>query len=229
MENEIIHKLTPEQEELERKKSELATLETELAEKELDLTTFQAELNAFEKEYMRVIGIRYTELDHIEAQINQYIALLESNQDFKPSPELKKLYREVAKKIHPDLATDDNERQRRQHLMAEANQAYEDGNLEKLQAILHNWESCPESVKGEGISFELIRIIRQIAQSRERLKVIQAEIEALEQTDLYQIKTKVIEAKEVGQDLLADMANELDKQINVSMKKLEELKIKLNL
>ncbi|BAU65118.1 DnaJ-like protein [Stanieria sp. NIES-3757] len=229
MENGIIHKLTPEQEELERKKIELASLETELAEKELNLATFQAELNAFEKEYMRAIGIRYTELDRIEAQINEYMELLESAKDFKPSQELKKLYREVAKKIHPDLATDENERQRRQQLMAEANQAYEDGNVEKLQAILHDWESSPESVKGEGISFELIRIIRQIAQSRKRLKVIQSEIEALEQTELYQLKIKIIEAKKVGQDLLADMANELDKQINIAMQKLEELKIKLNL
>jgi hypothetical protein len=118
MKNGIIHKLTPEQEELEKKKLELATLETELADKELDLATFIAELNIFEKDYMRVIGVRYTELDRIESQINEYIALLESNQDFKPSQELKKLYREVAKKIHPDLATDDDERQRRQQLMA---------------------------------------------------------------------------------------------------------------
>ncbi len=228
MENGIIHKLTPEQEELERKKSELATLEIELAEKELDLATFQAELNAFEKEYMRVIGIRYTELDRIEAQINQYIELLESNQEFKPSPELKKLYREVAKKIHPDLATDDDERRRRQHLMAEANQAYEDGDLEKLQVILHDWQSSPESIKGEGISFELIRIIRQIAQSRERLKVIQAEIEVLEQTELYQLKTKVIEVKESGKNLLAEMAAQLDTQINNAKKELEKLKVKLN-
>lgn len=72
MESSIIHKLSPEQ-------VELAQLETELAEKELSLATFQAELNAFEKEYMRVIGVRYTELDRIEAQINEYIELLESN------------------------------------------------------------------------------------------------------------------------------------------------------
>ena len=71
MEYEIIHKLTPEQEELERKKAELAELETELVEKELSLATFQAELNSFENEYMRVIGTRYTELDRIEAEINE--------------------------------------------------------------------------------------------------------------------------------------------------------------
>jgi DnaJ-domain-containing protein 1 len=224
MEYEIIHKLTPEQEELERKKAELAELGTELVEKELSLATFQAELNSFENEYMRVIGTRYTELDRIEAQINEYIALQESNQDFKPSPELKKLYREVAKKIHPDLTTDDEERQRRQILMAEANQAYENGDLEQLQAILQDWESSPESLTGEGISFDLIRIIRQIAQSRERLKIIQTEIQLLEQTELGQLRKKILQAKETGQDLLADMANELDEQINNLKEKLEQLK-----
>lgn len=226
MEYEIIHKLTPEQEELERKKAELAELGTELVEKELSLATFQAELNSFENEYMRVIGTRYTELDRIEAQINEYMALQESNQDFKPSPELKKLYREVAKKIHPDLTTDDEERQRRQKLMAEANQAYENGDIEQLQAILQDWESSPESLTGEGISFDLIRIIRQIAQGRERLKIIQTEIQLLEQTELGQLRKKILQAKENGQDLLADMANELDEQINNLKEKLEQLKAK---
>ena len=157
MDYEIVHKLTPEQEELEKKKAELATLKTELAEKELHLATFQAELKVFEKEYMRVIGVRYTELDRIEAQIEEYLALLESTQDFKPSPELKKLYREVAKKIHPDLATDEDERQRRQNLMSKANIAYENGNIEKLKSILQEWKNSPESIQGQGISFELIR------------------------------------------------------------------------
>lgn len=226
MEYEIIPKLTPEQEELERKKVELAELETELVEKELSLATFQAELNSFENEYMRVIGTRYTELDRIEAEINEYIALQESNQDFKPSPELKKLYREVAKKVHPDLATDDEERQRRQKLMVEVNQAYENGNLEQLKAILQDWESSPESLKGEGISFDLIRIIRQIAQSRERLKTIQTEIQLLEQTELSQLRQKILQAKESGQDLLANMANDLDEQINDLKEKLKQLKVK---
>ena len=228
MDYEIVHKLSPEQEELKKKKAELAALETELAEKELNLATFQAELNVFEREYMRIIGVRYTELDRIEAQIEEYLALLESNQDFKPSPELKKLYREVAKKIHPDLATDEDERQRRQVLMAEANIAYENGNLEKLKSILQDWENSPESIKGKGISFELIRIIRQIAQSRDRLKAIQLEIAALEQTELFQLKTKVIEAEEVGQNLLANMASELDVQICVAKEKLIKLKEKLS-
>lgn len=88
--------------------------------------------------------------------------------------------------------------------MTEANQAYESGDEEKLKAILQNWESSPESVQGEGIAVELIRLIRKIAQCRQRLIAIEKEIELLEDTELYQLREQVISARDLGQDLLAD-------------------------
>jgi DnaJ-domain-containing protein 1 len=229
MNSHLTRKLTPEEQELDKKLAELYALEANLAERELDLATVQAELNSFEGEYLRVIGSRYTELDRIEAQISEYMAYLDSCKNFKPSESLKKLYREVAKRIHPDLATNEEERQRRQHLMAEANQAYEDGDEERLRAILHGWESSHESVQGGGVAADLIRTIRKIFQSQERLKAIQDEIEALQETDLYQIKIKVMMAQKAGRDLLAEMASHLDKQIAAAKQRSEELKAKLDL
>ncbi len=223
----LTQKLTPEEQELEKKRGELGTLEAKLAEHELELATVEAELHAFEGEYLRIVGSRYTELERIEAQISEYMAYLESFRGFQPSQSLKKLYREVAKRIHPDLGTDEDERLSRQHLMAEANQAYEDGDEERLRTILYKWESSPEFVKGEGAAAELIRTIRKISQGQRRLKVIQEEIEALEQTDLYQLKTKVVTAQQAGQDLLAEMASQLDGQIAVAKQQLEKLKTKL--
>lgn len=117
IEGRINCSLTPEEEELEKKKVELTALEAELAQRELDLATLQSDLRIFEQEYFRVIGIRFTELDRIEAQISEYTAALEAIKSFKPSHNLKQLYREVAKRIHPDLATDEKERLHRQELM----------------------------------------------------------------------------------------------------------------
>lgn len=64
--------------------------------------------------------------------------------------------------------------------MAEVNKAYQDGDEETLQRIFQEWESSPESIIGEGIGNELIRIIRKIAQIKERLTVIEEQIDALE-------------------------------------------------
>ena len=227
MENAIARKKTPEEDELDKKLAELTALEAKLAQGELDLATLQGELQAFEREYFRVVGVRYTEIDRIEAQIAEYMASLETLGDFEPSQNLKQLYREVAKRIHPDLATDEEERSRRQRLMAEANQAYEDGNIDRLREILRSWESRPEAVEGEGIGAELIRIIRKIAQCRERLHKIRQEIAEIEQTELYQLQVEVSSAREKGKDLLLEMARDLDEQIGIAQAELTKIKEQL--
>jgi hypothetical protein len=222
MKSDITRRQTPEEQELSRKLSELGKFETELAQRELDLATLQAELHTFEAKYIRIVGIRYTELDEIEAQIAEAEARLKPKDNriqeqaaqaraqaqesaqaagiaqkpreekFKPSESLTKLYREVAKCIHPDLATDEKERSRRQQLMVDANSAYEEGDQAKLRTILAEWESSPESVEGEGTVAELVRVIRKIAQVEKRLRVIETEIAQLEESELYQLKTKVL-------------------------------------
>jgi DnaJ-domain-containing protein 1 len=227
MSGDLIRRLTPEEEELERKQAELATLEAELAQRELDLTTLHAELNAFERKYQQNIGIRFSELDRIEAQIAEYTAYLEASRDFNPSDSLKKLYREVAKQIHPDLATNETERLRRQELMVEANQAYEEGNEEVLRNVLCKWNSSPESVKGEGVAVELIRVLRQISQSRDRIQSIEEELSKVQQTELYGLKIQVANAEQLGRDLLEEMAIELDEQIAAAQDRLEKIKEKL--
>ena len=137
----------------------------------------------------------------------------DKREPFRPSDNLKKLYREVAKRIHPDLATDESERKRRHELMTEANRAYEEGDEARLEAILREWESSPESVKGEGPGAELVRVIRKIAQVEDRLKAIDEEIARLEESDLCRLKTQADQAEEEGRDLLAEMAAGVGQQI----------------
>ena len=253
MRTDITRTQTPEDRELSRKLYELSELETELAQRELDLATLQAELHTFEAKYIRIVGIRYTELDEIEAQIAEAEARLKPKDNkiqeeaaqardqaqasaqaagiaqepreekFSPSESLKKLYREVAKCIHPDLATDEKERTRRQQLMADANRAYEEGDEAKLRAILAEWESSPESVEGEGTAAELVRVIRKIDQVEKRLRVIETEITQLEESDLYQLKTKVEAAENEGRDLLAEMASRVEEEITSASERLVEI------
>ena len=250
MKTEIIRSQTPEEQELSKKLSELGELETELAQRELDLATLRAELHTFQESYLRTVGVRLAELDEIEAQIAEAEARLKPKDNkiqeqaaksraqaqksaeatgfthelkvdkFKPSESLKKLYREVAKLIHPDLAVDDEDRLLRQKLMGDANRAYEQGDEAKLRAILAEWESSPESVKGEGTAAELVRVIRKIAQVEKRLRAIEIEIAELEESDLYKLKIKAERAEGEGRDLLAELASQVDEKIAFASKRL---------
>jgi DnaJ-domain-containing protein 1 len=219
----LIQGKTPEEQELEKKQAELLGLEIELAQRELELANVNIELHLFEKEYLHIIGTRYIELDRVEALIAEYIASAGSAKDFKPTEKLKKLYREVAKRIHPDLATDQAERLYRQELMVAANQAYETGDEERLKAILIDWETKPESFHGEGVAASLIRVIRKIAQVQNRLHAINKEFTTLEQTDIGQLKERIKSANAAGIDLMAEMVKELDCQIAHARKNLYNL------
>jgi|CXWL01.1.fsa_nt_gi CII-binding regulator of phage lambda lysogenization HflD len=241
---DLIRAQTPEEKELVRKLAELTVLEGELAQRELDLATLQAELHAFERRYLRIVGIRYAELDEIDAQIagalaeaspknseaqeRAFQARTQANESaqaskiaqqpgrrdkFTPSDALKKMYREVAKCIHPDLAIDENDRVRRQRFMAEANQAYEDGDEARLREILCEWESSPESVEGDGVGAELVRVIRKVAQIERRLQAIESIIARLRSSDLFRLKVEVERREAEERDLLAEMASRLDQQI----------------
>ena len=247
MKNEIAKKETPEERELRKKLAELAELEGILGEKELELATFKAELNAFEAMYMGIVGIKYAELDEIEAKIaeaklrdnpSDKIAQEEATraradesreatgqveeafEEFIPSDTLKKLYREVAKRIHPDLAEGDYARLKREELMAKANRAYQEGDSEKLRAILAEWEDSPESVKGEGAGAELVRLVRKIAQVEGRLRTIELEMAQLKQSDLYELKSKVEKAEIQGRNLLSEMAAKVEKEISNAKERL---------
>ena len=139
------------------------------------------------------------------------------------SQTLKSLYREVAKRIHPDLANDSTDRLQRERLMAAANRAYEEGDEARLRAILEEYEASPDSVKGDGPGAELVRVIRKIAQAERRLVEIDVEIEKLEKSERFELKARVDEAATESRDLLQERADTLDAQIAVSRERLQSL------
>jgi len=256
MNKNIAKRRTPEEEELYKKRIELATLENTLAQHELDLATLQAQLNLFLTRYLSTVGLCYSELDEIKAQIaeiearlnpqeevakdkaskarqrayesakaTQDIHDLEPPKEFMPSERLKKLYRKVAKKIHPDLCTDEKERVRRHQLMVEVNRAYEQGDEERLQSILEEWESRPEAIEGEDIATQLIRLIRKLANVKERIRQIASRMEELKKSDLYAIYMMAKDAEATGKDLLDEMVKKANVDILNAKEQLRKLKL----
>ncbi len=241
----------PEDEELARKLAEQAAIESELADRELRVANLRAELGAFERRYLHFIGARYAELDECKAQLAERLARQQPGNEraqqaareararadetkcaagekserepraFEATPEMKRLYRDVAKRIHPDLTSDRDDRAKRQQLMAEANRAYEEGDEARLAKILNEYECSPEAVKGEGPGAELVRVIRRLSQARGRLAEIEAELHQLVRSDLYQMKERVSEAEKYGRDVLKEMTEKVEAQIAQARERLE--------
>jgi hypothetical protein len=129
------------------------------------------------------------------------------------SDEAKRLYRELARLIHPDLAGDPVERERRTNLMVSANFAYEQGDIAALERLLADWHRSPEAVTGSGAAAELERTLRRIAQVETRIADIDEELAELEASAMGWLRRRVDKAAREGWDLLAHMVRELDRQI----------------
>jgi hypothetical protein len=125
----------------------------------------------------------------------------------------KRLFRQLARIIHPDLAGDPAERERRTNLMVAANLAYEQGDVAALEKLLAEWERSPEAVTGSGALVELERTVRRIAQVQTRIDAIDEELAELEASAMGWLRRRTEKAAREGWDLLAHMVRELDRQI----------------
>ena len=125
----------------------------------------------------------------------------------------KRLFRQLARIIHPDLAGDPAERERRTNLMVAANLAYEQGDVAALEKLLADWERSPEAVTGDGALAELERTVRRIAQVQGRIDAIDEELAELEASAMGWLRRRTEKAAREGWDLLAHMVRELDRQI----------------
>jgi hypothetical protein len=251
MYSEIARHLSTEEHELAKKRQELAILQAELADRELLLANLRAELAAFEGRYLREVGVLYAELDDWNAKIAEFAAKAEGTEeacaaasearsqaeesyaaahgeaakaeDFSPSPELKKLFKDVVNQIHPDRAAADADRALRNRLMAEANAAYKRQDADALRRILEEYRNSPESIKGDGATADLQRVLRQIDLISRRLAEIDEEVARLNSSEIALLMAKVQTSKTRDRDLLAEMKRDIRHKIDLARSQFEAL------
>ena len=226
-----------EEQELQRQREALASLESRIAELEPQLTRLRVEMRDFESRYLSIIGNRYDQLAEIEKEIariqgldieeEEEISLAEDEvgcgQNRFHGDKLKKLYREVARKFHPDLASCDQERLHRNQLMVEVNRAYETGAAEQLQQLLEAGASL-ESIESSGaMSAEMILLVRRVADAKERLVALEADLAEITSAELYKLKLRVENADAFGVDLFSDLILQVDRQITKAENRLHAL------
>jgi hypothetical protein len=222
---------------LEPSRARLASLQLQLAARETELTAASDELQQLQAKYLKAVGGFYRKLVDLEAAIVEAeiaaglrvpappedAADTEGTADVEgpfegcsnrgaPSTDLKAMYRNLARTIHPDLALDDPARLRRHSLMAEANRAYAERDEDRLRLILHTFERSPDSVLDDDDADET-RLRRRIALIEDRLLAIEAEFAGLHGSAIWQLKRKIDAANAQGWDLFAEMVLEVKREV----------------
>jgi hypothetical protein len=246
---EIILQQTPEAAALLDKREQLAAVRVTLAERESELAQIRAQLKTFESRYLRQVGVLYAALDDLEARIaEREVDLYGSDsarrraeetrqraqethdaafgeareaEEFDPPPSLKTLFRDVAKRIHPDFARDDAEQKHFTLLMARANQAYSRGDTETLQRLLDDHREITASIIGEGAAAELLRITRQTLHAERDIAALEAERHTLLAGDIAQLHLDAEVAAREHRDLLTELATSLREQIADAQRRFE--------
>ncbi|GAA2298209.1 hypothetical protein Scani_74390 [Streptomyces caniferus] len=99
-------------------------------------------------------------------------------QKVRPSEEARKVYRDLVRKAHPDLARDDAERARRDEFIARVNAAYGQGNEAVLRQLAQEWEAGPAPAEERlSESEELYARLEWLAERKELLAAAASELE----------------------------------------------------
>lgn len=245
--------MTPEDLELRKKLRVLDRLKDRLADREEDMADLREELSRFEARYTMDVARLYAEHDEIEAEIaEEEYKLVPDDEEIKkkaeelrrkaeesaraaeeaavtdgqfdPTPEARKVYHNLARIIHPDLALDATEKERRHGLMAELNQAYSAGDQVKLNKLVEDLRHSPELVTGDSLGDQLVRAIRQIAQVKVRLIELKKEQAETEASELFELRQKVEAEMAEGRDMLSQMAARTRAHIKKSERRLANLR-----
>jgi hypothetical protein len=213
--------LVPTEDEATQLQDRLATIEAAQA-------TLEAEITSFHADYLRLVGIHVAQLNDVEARILRIVAersqapsdmhAAEAAEEESrrtaaevkaipkkgpiPSPELKKLFRDAAKVMHPDIASEEV-RPHAEAFMKRLNHAYRAGDAEAIGDLVQQWQASPFALDEEAA--------RRAGDAR-RVRTLQAAIERAEQrlenvrrSRLSQLMERVLAASAAGDDLLAQM------------------------
>jgi len=230
--------------ELETRLTLLAELHLQASDLERTLSEERQRIREFEKRWKPAVGKRYIELEEIKdtiAELRRLAKLARAgkldekpkggqseeapHEAFRPDKEARRLFRTLARQIHPDLTDDFEERRLRHELMAEATRAYRKKDHRRLQWLLEHWEASPSLAKGRDMDSRLERTNQQIAWERYRIQDLNYEIAGLGASSSAELMREAEEARKEGRNFVAEMRNRVLSdlvQAKSHLKKVEE-------
>jgi len=126
--------------------------------------------------------------------------------------QIKKLYRQLCRRFHPDLTQDAVERTWRTEIMTAINAAYAARSLVELQVLAEKPDRSPSDETGTDEQ-RLAALSDRLQQIQRRLWEAEQEIRELMNSPTMQMNLDVKLAQQQGQDLLAEMTADVEKDL----------------
>lgn len=127
---------------------------------------------------------------------------------------LQDLYRRLAKRYHPDKATNADEEERREQLMPLVNRAYHEQDIETLERL--SFGETERYVSEKTAAEKRAALQTELRQLNRATSELRLEINRLKTGRTYQFKQQVENAKATGSDLLTGLAKDLDRRVKTS-------------
>lgn len=130
----------------------------------------------------------------------------------KEKASLKQLYRQLARRFHPDMAIDEADRDYRTQMMMAINAAYAAGDLEKLELLLLE-PDAPHTIMIQSEEEQLDLLVRELTRVQNRLQEIEDELARLDKHKSAVMMRREEEAARKGRDWFAEVETQLREDI----------------
>ncbi len=125
---------------------------------------------------------------------------------------LKQLYRQLARRFHPDMAIDEADRDHRTQMMWAINAAYAAGNLEKLEQLLLE-PDAPHTIMIQSEEEQLDLLMRELTRVQNRLQEIEDDLARLDKHKSAVMMRRQEEVAQKGRDWFAEVEAQLREDI----------------
>ncbi|RPE33550.1 rhodanese-like domain-containing protein [Kitasatospora cineracea] len=222
----------PERQDLEER---VAAAELAWLTLDVDVATLRVEIDNFALAHHQLLGPLYAELDELDALIAESVAALSGDPEdlrrarearerveppqergpregepearrVRPDRDAQRVYRELARRAHPDLTTDPAEQERRSAFIARVNEAYALADTEGLERLAEEWSSSPDSAPAADSPDRLGWLRQRLEWLTGRITALAVERVRLERTPMGEL---LLLRPEEPERLLEDLAEQL--------------------
>jgi hypothetical protein len=192
-----------------------------LAEIEAEYAMLEAELAVFQADYTREVVTVLAQVHDVEARIlaltgdatgareaqararrtTSVPSAVAQPPDPVPPASLKRLFRDAAKRMHPDLAAGDEARGHAEAFMKRLNDAYRAGDAEAIADLVRQWDASPfaPGTAGDGDG------ARRVAALQAAVARAQRRLDELRDSELARMMERAMAAAAAGEDHVATL------------------------